>query len=49
VSEAEESPSLIIKESLEEKGPAGLVSATVSFLLHASAAMSITATEIVAW
>jgi hypothetical protein len=39
VSDAEEIPSLIVKESLEEKDPAGLVSATISFLLHASVAM----------
>jgi hypothetical protein len=41
VSDTKESPSLIIKDSLHEKGPAGLVSATGSFLLHATVAMVI--------
>jgi hypothetical protein len=36
---ADKSLSLIIKQSLEEKGPAGLASTTASFLFHASVAM----------
>ena len=41
MSDTDESPSLIVKDSLEEMGPTGLVSTTVSFLLHASVAMLI--------
>ena len=41
MSDTDESPSVIVKDSLEEKGPTGLVSTTVSFLLHASVAMLI--------
>ena len=41
MSDTDESPSLIIKDSLEEKGTAGFASAAVSFLIHALVAMVI--------
>jgi hypothetical protein len=41
VSDINESPSLIIKGGLQEKGAAGLLSTPGSFLLHASVAMVI--------